>query len=156
MSKIDFKFCDFNNSIHTEAFTSLLNQYMSDPMGDFPIHDESRKRLLVEGLSNHPTAFVIFIKCDGEFAGFSTCFVNFSTFKIKPFLYIHDVFIHPEFRGKKLGKKLMEKLVSISKERDYCKVTLEVRDDNEPAQILYRNLGFDQCKPNMFYWEKIL
>ena len=153
---MDFKFCDFKNPAHREAYTCLLNQYMSDPMGDYPLHDAAKQQKLIEGLSGHPTAFVIFIQCEGEFAGFSTCFVNFSTFKIKPYLYIHDVFVKPAFRGRNLGKKLLEKLVSIARERDYCKVTLEVREDNTPARSLYQSLGFDECNPKLFYWEKNL
>ena len=156
MEKIAFEFCDFKNPVHTEALTGLLNHYMSDPMGDYPPHDKTRQQLLVEGLSNHPTAFVLFILYDGVFAGLTTCFVNFSTFRIKPYLYVHDVVIHQQFRGEKLGRKLMEKLVSISKERDYCKITLEVREDNVRARSLYQSLGFNACKPEMHYWEKSL
>jgi len=156
MSDISFEFCDFQNPQHVEAYTGLLNHYMSDPMGDFPLHDKNLQQLLVERLSKHPTAFVLFILCDGKFAGFSTCFVNFSTFKIKPFLYIHDICIHQEFRGKELGRKLMEKLVSIAKERNYCKISLEVRSDNTSAKVLYHKLGFGECEPKMHYWEKIL
>jgi ribosomal protein S18 acetylase RimI-like enzyme len=125
-------------------------------MGDHPIHDATRQQELIEGLSQHPTTYILFIKNDEKFAGFATCFVNFSTFRIKPFLYIHDVFVQPGFRGKRLGKMLMEKLVETAKESGYCKVTLEVREDNKPARTLYQSLGFEAGTPDMFYWEKIL
>jgi Acetyltransferases len=156
MSKTAFEFCDFKNPAHTEAYTQLLNQYMSDPMGDYPMHDAAKKQKLIDSLSKHPTALVLLMLSDGQYAGFSTCFVNFSTFKIKPYLYIHDVFVRPDFRGKKLGKKLMEKLTEIAQERAYCKISLEVRSDNDAAKKLYNSLGFEECKPNMHYWEKLL
>jgi ribosomal protein S18 acetylase RimI-like enzyme len=156
MSKIDFEFCDYENPLHLTALTDLLNHYMSDPMGDFPPHDKVKQLRLIDGLANHPTALVLFILKDGEFAGLTTCFVNFSTFKLKPYLYIHDIVVHQKFRGEGLGRLLMEKLVSISRERDYCKLTLEVREDNTRAKALYRSLGFEECEPKMFFWTKTL
>jgi ribosomal protein S18 acetylase RimI-like enzyme len=75
---------------------------------------------------------------------------------VKAYLNIHDIVVYERFRSKGLGKALMEKLVEISVERDYCKITLEVREDNQVAQSLYRSLGFEECKPNMFFWTKKL
>jgi len=46
--------------------------------------------------------------------------------------------------------------VEISLERDYCKITLEVREDNEAALALYRKMGFTECEPNMYFWTKTL
>ena len=156
MNYISFKFCNFKNVEHQKTLNFLLNSYMSDPMGDYPPHDENQQRQLVEDLGSYPTAFVLFLLYDGKYAGMTTCFVNYSTFKMKPYLYVHDVFVLKEYRGKKLGKALMEQLVSISRERGYCKISLEVRDDNPPAQKLYKNIGFKECEPKMHYWEKRL
>jgi len=155
-NKIGFIFCDYNNPVHITALTKLLNNYMSDPMGDAPILDNKQQQKLVEGLENHTSAFVLFILYEGKYAGFTTCFVNFSTFKVKSYLYVHDVFILNDFRSKGLGKHLMQKLIMISKERDYCKITLEVREDNKTAKKLYQSLGFGECEPKMFFWTKTL
>lgn len=156
MQKITFEICDFTNPLHQQALTSLLNHYMSDPMGDYPQHDEKKQAQLLEGLGSHPSAFVLFLLYDGEYAGMTTNFVNYSTFKLKPYLYIHDVVILNKYRGKGLGKAMMEKLVLISKERDYCKITLEVREDNPAALNLYKNLGFEECDPKMYFWTKTI
>lgn len=156
MSKIDFEYCDYENPQHLKALADLLNHYMCDPMGDYTPHTKKQQLRLVDGLANHPSAFVLFILCDGEYAGLTTCFINFSTFKIKPYLYVHDVIIHQQFRGKGLGRLLLEQLISISKERDYCKITLEVREDNTAAKALYSNLGFAECEPKMYFWTKTL
>ncbi|MDD4920970.1 MAG: GNAT family N-acetyltransferase [Bacteroidales bacterium] len=156
MSRINFEFCDYGNPQHLTALVDLLNHYMSDPMGDYPSHDKKQQLHLVDGLANHPSAFVLFILCDGTCAGLATCFVNFSTFKIKPYLYIHDIVVHKDFRGRGLGRSLMKKLISISKERDYCKITLEVREDNATAMALYQSMGFDECEPKMLFWTKTL
>jgi len=156
MNCIEFEFCDYENPVHLLALADLLNHYMCDPMGGAPPLDKLKQLRLVDGLANHPSAFVLFLIYDGVYAGLATCFVNFSTFQVKPYLYIHDVVIHQDSRGKGWGKMLMEKLVSISKERDYCKITLEVREDNITARSLYQSLGFEECEPKMFFWTKKL
>jgi len=153
---IVFEFCDFENPIHLKALVDLLNMYMTDPMGDALPLNKSQQLQLVDGLANHSTSFVLFEIYDDIIVGFATCFINFSTFKVKPYLYIHDFFVHPDYRGKGLATSLMRELISISTERKYCKITLEVRDDNFIAQGLYKRLGFEECKPNMFFWTKTL
>jgi ribosomal protein S18 acetylase RimI-like enzyme len=156
MNELNFEFCDYGNPKHLIALTDLLNHYMDDPMGDHPKLSRKEQFQLIDGLAHHPAAFVLFIKCDGIYAGLTTCFINFSTFKVKPYLYIHDLIVHSDFRGKGFGRKLMEKLIEISKERDYCKITLEVREDNKSALDLYQSLGFMDCNPKMFFWTKTL
>ena len=153
---IEFEFCDYENPVHLTALADLLNMYMADPMGDSPQLNKLQQLRLVDGLANHPSSLVLFEIFDEKIVGLATCFINFSTFKVKPYLNIHDFFVHPDYRGKGLAKKLMEELISISEERKYCKINLEVREDNRVAQGLYRSMGFEECKPNMFFWTKTL
>jgi ribosomal protein S18 acetylase RimI-like enzyme len=151
---LTFSFCDFENPEHLKALAVLTNHYMTDPMGDAQPLNKLQQLRLVDGLANHPTALVILAISNCKAVGLATCFVNFSTFKVKSYLYIHDIVVLDEYRGKGIGKALMQKLIEISEERKYCKVTLEVREDNTTAQQLYKNLGFDECSPNMLFWTK--
>lgn len=153
---VTFEFCDFDNPDHLNALVHLLNHYMEDPMGDHPPLNKLQQLRLVDGLNEHPTAEVLFILKDGHYAGMTTTFVNFSTFYVKPYLYIHDVVIHKDFRGEGLGKALIQKLIDTSAERDYCKLTLEVREDNPAARQVYSKLGFKECDPKMYFWTKTL
>ena len=153
---ISFEQCDYENPIHLEALVGLLNHYMTDPMGDALPLDKLKQLRLVDGLANHPSALVLFVLNEGEIAGLATCFINFSTFNVKPYLYIHDIIVYESFRGKGLGKALMLQLIELSQDRDYCKITLEVREDNLLAQELYRSLGFGECTPDMLFWTKKL
>jgi len=153
---ITFELCDFENPLHLSALADLTNQYILDPMGDAMPLSKFQQLRLVDGLANHPSSLVLFVLCNGVIAGLSTCFINFSTFKIKPYLYIHDIIVNADLRGKGLGKAMMDRLEEISKERGYCKITLEVREDNTLAQSLYRSLGYNECIPNMFFWTKTL
>jgi len=156
MSLIAFEFCDFENPTHLSALAELLNMYMADPMGDAPQLNKLQQLRLVDGLANHPSSFVLFELYHGEIVGLATCFINFSTFMVRSYLNVHDFFVLPKFRGKGLANALMQELISISTTRDYCKITLEVREDNTVAQALYRCMGFEKCKPNMFFWTKKL
>ncbi len=153
---ISFEYCDFENPVHLSVLTDLLYIYMIDPMGGVQPLNKLKQLRLVDGLANHPTALVLFILYNGVFAGLAVCFVNFSTFYVKSYLYIHDLIVNPVYRGNGLGKALMKKLEEISIERGYCKITLEVREDNAVAQNLYRSLGYDECQPKMLFWTKKL
>jgi len=151
---ISFEHCDYENPLHLEALVGLLNHYMIDPMGDAQPLNKLNQLRLVDGLANHPSSLVLFVLSDGEIAGLTTCFINFSTFNVKPYLYVHDLIVYSGFRGKGLGKALMVQLIKLSGERDYCKITLEVREDNTLAQGLYNSLGFNECNPGMLFWTK--
>lgn len=55
---------------------------------------------------------------------------------------ITNVAVHPEYRGKGIGKKLMESLIYSLKQEDCNAITLEVRESNTVAKNLYKNFGF--------------
>lgn len=146
--------CDFSQTTHRQAFCALLRHYMEDPMGDYTPHTEAQERQLMEDLSAHPTATVYLFKVEEHYVGLATTFMNYSTFKRQPYLYLHDVVIHHSARGQGWGKLLVEQLIDAARAAGCCKVTLEVRSDNPSAQAVYRTLGFDACNPDMLYWEK--
>lgn len=152
----EFVFCDYKNPLHQKALIELLNHYMTDPMGDSDKLTATQEKDLIEGLAAHPASFVLFAQLQGRMVGLATCFINFSTFKTKPYLNLHDVVVLREMRGKAVGRKLLEKCIDIARERGYCKVTLEVRDDNSNAKGLYQSLGFKDCEPVMHFWTKML
>lgn len=146
--------CDFKNTVHRQKVVELIDAYMQDPMGGGNPMPEKNKKPLVEGLSAHPGAFVLLAIEEDRYLGVATCFVNFSTFNVKPYINVHDLAVIKAARGKGVGRKLLERIIEIAKEKDYCKVTLEVRNDNHNAQGLYKSLGFNECEPVMHFWEK--
>ena len=56
--------------------------------------------------------------------------------------HVTNVAVHPEFRGRGVGERLMRELIRIAYRRGAARMTLEVRVGNAPAQALYRKLGF--------------
>ena len=148
--------CDYSNEQHCMKLAELVNEYISDPMGGGTPLTTKEQLYLVDGMATHPSGFVLFARNGEEIIGMVVCFVNFSTFKVKKYLYVHDVIVKKEYRGLGVGRQLLEKCISISVERNYCKVTLEVRDDNESAKRLYQSLGFKDTEPQMLFWTKTL
>jgi len=88
-----------------------------------------------------PSAQVLLALEDGEPVGFAVYFHNFSTWLGRPGLYLEDLFVRPEERGKGYGRALLERLAQIAKERGCGRMEWAVLDWNEPAIQFYRKLG---------------
>src|SRR5690554_2381961 len=89
---------------------------------------------------NKKYAEILLAEYDGEAAGQALFFHNYSTFLAKPGIYLEDLFIKPEFRGKGIGKALLTRLIHIAKERNCGRVEWAVLDWNEPAIQFYKKL----------------
>ena len=77
----------------------------------------------------------------GEPVGFALFFHNFSTFKGKAGLYLEDIFVIPEMRGKGFGRKLFAYVAEIAVQRDCPRLEWSVLDWNKPAIDFYLDLG---------------
>lgn len=147
---------DLNNNTHCENLVRLLNGYMDDEMGRGKPMAPGFGEKLISGLKNYPGYLGFFVKERGEFIGIANCNSQFSTFLAKPVLNIHDFFIEKEYRMKGAGLFLMGRVIDFSMEKGYCKMTLEVREDNSKAQHLYKKTGFRECVHKMMFWENKL
>ena len=87
-----------------------------------------------------PYAEVFFAELDGEPAGFTVFFHNFSTFVGKQGLYIEDIFVKPGFRGKGIGKAMFLHCINLAKERNCGRMEWAVLDWN-PAREFYEYFG---------------
>lgn len=77
----------------------------------------------------------------GEPVGFAVYFFNFSTWLGRPGLYLEDLFVRPDVRGKGYGRALLERLAQIAQERGCGRMEWAVLDWNDPAIQFYRKLG---------------
>jgi ribosomal protein S18 acetylase RimI-like enzyme len=73
--------------------------------------------------------------------GFALFFHNFSTFKGRACLYLEDIYVKPEFRGKGYGKQLIGELAAIAVNRKCDRFEWSVLDWNEPSIKFYKSLG---------------
>jgi GNAT superfamily N-acetyltransferase len=86
-------------------------------------------------------AEVIFIQEGDVKVGFALFFKNFSTFLGRPGIYLEDLFVLPEHRGKSYGKKLLAHIAKLVVERGYGRFEWSVLDWNTPAIDFYRSIG---------------
>lgn len=82
---------------------------------------------------------------DGAPVGFALFFHNFSTFLAQPGIYLEDLFVLPETRGKGVGRALLQKLAQIAVERECGRLEWAVLDWNQDAIGFYESLG---ARPN--------
>ncbi len=152
---VSIKECNFKDPLQRQAIIDLMNHYMADKMGgQLPPYSKETAQAVVEGLEKHPSRVTLLAEYKGAYVGLINSFVNFGTFAGKPFINIHDVVVASEYRGLKIGRKMMEAIDSKAEELGCGKITLEVREDNISAQKLYKSMGYDEGKPVMHFWSK--
>jgi len=93
------------------------------------------------GFGRRPFFETLICRRDGRPIGLALYFFTFSTFLGRPTLYLEDLFVRPEKRGKGYGRALLERLAQIAKERGCGRMEWAVLDWNDPAIQFYRNLG---------------
>ena len=91
--------------------------------------------------SARPDAEVIIARLDGEPMGFALFFHNYSTFLAQRGIYLEDLFVKPEARGKGIGFALLAALARTAVERDCGRLEWAVLDWNELAIDFYKRIG---------------
>ncbi|HED38314.1 MAG TPA: GNAT family N-acetyltransferase [Ignavibacteria bacterium] len=99
------------------------------------------EKLLKENLfGKNKYAEVLIAEYEGKPVGEALYFHNFSTFVGKPGIYLEDIFVKPEMRGKGIGKALFSELIKIAKDRNCGRVEWVVLNWNKPAVEFYKSL----------------
>ncbi len=88
-----------------------------------------------------PAAEVVFAYLDERPVGFALFFSSFSTFVGRPGIYLEDLFVDGDARGKGVGKVLLGHLAALAVQRGYGRVEWAVLDWNQPSIEFYRSLG---------------
>ena len=110
-------------------YEQLLDQVVADEV------------TLEEWIFEKKKAEVIFVLEEGKEVGFALFFHNFSTFLGRAGLYLEDLFVLPEYRGRGLGKALLRRLAQIARERGCGRMEWWCLDWNSPSIGFYRGLG---------------
>ncbi len=98
--------------------------------------------LMEEWLFERRTAEVLFALTEcGEEAGFALFFHNFSTFLGRGGIYLEDLYVRPEHRGKGYGKGLLARLARLATEQGCGRLEWACLDWNQPSIDFYRSLG---------------
>lgn len=152
---------DLQNPVHTQALLGLLDHYARDPMGGGEALSDDVREHLVDRLRQRSDVCIVLAFADGRAVGLVNCFEGFSTFQARPLMNIHDVVVHDDYRGRGLSGLMLEKVEQLARQRQCCKLTLEVLQGNRAAQAAYSKVGFRpyQLDPSMgqaMFWEKPL
>ena len=99
------------------------------------------EELLREWIFEKQKAEVLFVCEEGKELGFALFFHNFSTFLGRAGIYLEDLFVLQEYRGKGYGKALLKKLAQIAVERGCGRLEWSCLDWNSPSIDFYRSLG---------------
>ncbi len=86
-------------------------------------------------------AEVLIAEYNSDAVGFALFFHNYSTFVGKPGIYLEDLFVIPELRGKGIGKKLFLEVLKIAKERNCGRIEWSVLNWNTPAINFYKSMN---------------
>ena len=130
-----FRFADENDCSMILAFIKALADY--EKMSDQVVATED---LLKEWIFEKKKAEVLFVCEDEKEVGFALFFHNFSTFLGRAGIYLEDLFVLPEYRGKGYGKALLKKLAQITVERGCGRLEWACLNWNQPSIDFYRSL----------------
>lgn len=110
-------------------YEKMLNEVVAD------------ERTLETWIFDKQKAEVIFAVADGKEVGFALFFHNFSTFLGRAGIYLEDLYVKPEYRGKGYGKAILKKLASVAVERGCGRLEWWCLDWNKPSIDFYLSLG---------------
>ncbi|MCR4607726.1 MAG: GNAT family N-acetyltransferase [Oscillospiraceae bacterium] len=135
MAELSFRSAAREDTPLILSFIRSLAEY--EQMADQVVATEE---LLEQEIFDRHGAEVIFAMEDGKEVGFALFFHNFSTFLGRAGLYLEDLFVKPEYRGKGYGKALLQQLAKIAVSRGCGRMEWWCLDWNRPSIDFYLSL----------------
>lgn len=131
-----------------EKDSGLILEFIRDLARYEKMEDQviATEEVLKEWIFEKKKAEVIFAEVENHPVGFALFFHNFSTFLGRAGIYLEDLFVKPEFRGRGYGKALVVKLGSIAVERGCGRLEWWCLDWNKPSIDFYLSLGAEPMK----------
>ncbi|WP_235844231.1 GNAT family N-acetyltransferase [Crenobacter intestini] len=141
---VTVRLADLSSAAERELLVALTDVYARDPMGGgAPLPADTRARLADALLQYADRLFVLVAEEDGQAVGHALCVEGFSSFKAAGTCNLHDLSVAPRARGQGVGRRLLAAAEAEAARRGLCRVTLEVRPDNETGRALYASAGFE-------------
>ena len=136
MENMSFRFAE-------EKDCGLILYYIKELAAYEKMSDQvvATEELLREWIFEKKKSEVVFVCEDGKEVGFALFFHNFSTFLGRAGIYLEDLYVKPECRGKGYGKALLKKLAAIAVERGCGRLEWWCLDWNKPSIDFYLSLG---------------
>ena len=134
--KVSFRYAERKDTALILRFIRELADY--EKMLDEVVADEAT---LEEWIFDKQKAEVIFAVADGREVGFALFFHNFSTFLGRAGIYLEDLYVRPEYRGRGYGRAILKKLAAVAVERGCGRLEWWCLDWNKPSIDFYLSLG---------------
>ena len=118
-----------------------------------PPDADAQKRLIADGFG-HPSRFeswLGFWDAGNEPVAYALLFDTYSSFLALPSLYLEDIFVLPDFRGKGIGTALLQHCIGLAQERGCGRMEWTCLDWNTKAQVAYEQLGASRMKEGLLY-----
>ncbi len=152
---------DLHSKKHGDDYVRLLNSYALDVMGGEVELDSTVRDNLATEIAHREFITVFLAYENNQAIGLITCMLGFSTFRCRPLLNIHDVYVTNNYRGQGVANKLLQSAEQLARQNNCCKLTLEVLQGNIIAKKAYQNFGFKsyELTPEIgsaMFWEKPL
>jgi GNAT superfamily N-acetyltransferase len=103
--------------------------------------DAAAARLLEHAFGLRPRYELRVVELGAELVAYAAFFETYSTFRAQPSLFLEDLFVRADARGRGIGRALLAHLARLATERGCGRFEWSVLDWNEPAQRFYRSLG---------------
>lgn len=133
---------NYLDATDAQALVALLDMYAQDPMGGAtPLAAEAKARLC-QDLAALPQAVSFIAWAGTQAVGLINGFEGYSTFKAQALINVHDICVLPTHRGEGIAKALLQAMEQHARERNCCKLTLEVLSGNASALRSYQAFGF--------------
>jgi GNAT superfamily N-acetyltransferase len=136
MSTLSFRDATPSDTALILSFITKLAEY--EKMLDLVVANEA---LLHQWIFEEKKAEVFFAVVEGREVGFALYFHNFSTFLGRAGIYLEDLFVLPEYRGRGYGKAILKRLAAIAVERGCGRLEWACLDWNQPSIDFYLSLG---------------
>jgi GNAT superfamily N-acetyltransferase len=114
-----------------------LAEYEREPNAVVATEEDLRR----DGFGPQPKFRCVIADWEGRPAGFAFFFYNYSTWRGQPGVYLEDLFVLPEMRGKGIGKALLQHLAQVAVQEHCYGIRWMVLEWNEPALKFYDSLG---------------
>lgn len=141
--KINTKLKDFKLRFAEESDVPLILKFIKELANYEQMLNEvvATEEILKESLFERKNAEVIIGEYENNPVAFALFFHNFSTFLGRPGIYLEDLYVKPEMRGKGIGKIMLSFLAKIAVERRCGRLEWWCLDWNEPSIKFYKQMG---------------
>lgn len=107
---------------------------------------KATEKSVLENVFQRGQAKIILVECQGKNVGYAIYCYNFSSFEMCKGLYLEDIFLLPEYRGKGIGKRLFDHIEGIARQEGCARMEWVCLNWNESALNFYRNRGVQSLR----------